>query len=229
MHLETESRRQQLLPVCVNSFALSADGAVGLNSATVCPHRRKGPPALTEPWLSEPACACFLRVCIDSHRQGYRQQRLKIERYFTVIVKLEEYRELLFGGFEKVCVHRRFLPGFSKLFEQTGSVLVPPSSEPPLHLPFRATRLLAQTFYGSLRTNRSELRVLVSRKHTWGGHGGSYLRGVFGNFTVVGLQRGDVRGFESCDFFDTEQRGQRCSHKPAGEQSQTEETKIPLR
>lgn len=125
-------------------------------------------------------CVC---VCVDSHRHGSKQQcnarTLKIESYFTVIVKLKECKETTLGSL--------FLPGFSKLFEQTGSVLVPPSSKPPLHLPFWMAGLLAKTLYGSLTTNRSKLRVLFSTKHTWCGHSNSYLRRIFGNFTVVGL------------------------------------------
>lgn len=61
------------------------------------------------------------------------------------------------------------LPGFSKFFEQTWSVLVPPSSEPALHLSLRAARLLAETQYGSLRykkrrRNRFRFEVFLN---TW--------------------------------------------------------------
>lgn len=121
------------------------------------------------------------------------------------------------------------LPGFSKLFEQTGSVLVPPSPKPPLHLPFRMASLLAKTFYGGLRTSGSKSgsnqRAFLSAKTHMVRTQRCYLRGVFVNFTVVSLQHGDVRGSEPCGFFDAEHRGQRCRHKPARKEQQPGETK----
>lgn len=136
-----------------------------------------------------------LCVCLDSHRHGYKIQcnvRIKNRELFYCDRKAGrmqgDYFSCYTAGLKTHgCLSAPFLPGFSKLFQQTGSVLVPASSKPPLHLPFWMAALLAKTFYGGLNTNRSKLRVLFSTKRTWCGHSNWYLRRIFGNFTVVGL------------------------------------------
>lgn len=91
-------------------------------------------------------CVCVC-VCTDGHRHGYKQQcnaHIKNRQLFLCDRKAGRTQGGYFSCYTAVLKTRErerarvfaclVLPGFSKLFEQTGSVLVPPSSEPPLHL-----------------------------------------------------------------------------------------------
>lgn len=57
----------------------------------------------------------------------------------------------------KVCLVCVNIPGFFEFLQQSWSVLVPPSAEPALHLPFRPAQLFTHTFYICLSTWHTQI------------------------------------------------------------------------